>query len=58
MSRALFRVILYSIVAESQNQYLVYLTDPIFQGVNILFLFYDLKIMHIEQVTSDIFLKL
>ena len=39
---------------QTQNQYLNYLIDPSFQGVNRLFV-YHLKMMHIEEVTSDIF---
>ena len=50
---------------ESQNQYLDYLIDPTFQGVNRLFihlifihrLFNHLKIMHIEQDTQDVFFQ-
>ena len=40
---------------ERQNQYLNYLIDPSFQGVNRL---YHLKMKHKEQVTNDIILQL
>ena len=43
------------ISTETQNQYLDFLTDPSFQGVNRLFvLFYCLKMRTIEKCTQDV----
>ena len=43
---------------ERNNHFLDYLTDPCFQGVNrLFFLFYPLKIVHIEQGTENIFFQ-
>ena len=42
---------------ERQNQYLDFLTDPSFQGVNRLIVYY-LKIKHKVQVTNDIIFEL
>ena len=43
---------------ETRNQYLDYLSDPSFQGVNRLFLFNHLKKIHLEQYTQDVFSQL
>ena len=43
---------------ERNNHFLDYLTDPCFQGVNrLFFLFYPMKIVHIEQGTENKKLK-
>ena len=42
------------VTAQVPNQYIDYLVDPIFLGV-IDLLFYDLRIVYLEQVTVNIF---
>ena len=46
------------ITIQVANPYLDYLTDPSFQGVYMDCLFYHLKILEIEQYTTNIFFYL